>query len=104
MARFTIAVDTGVIEVQCIPERPGTAANRRGHVAERAILDRGQMIDLLAGTYNAVMALRTVAGYATMAECPLGKARILRLMTYFAILGCWYMVTKLANTDHIVVT
>lgn len=103
MARFTIAADPGVVEVQCIPERPG-AANRRGHVAERAILARGQVIDLLAGTYNTVMALRTVAGYTAMAECPLGKACISRLMACFAILSCWYMVINLADTDHIVMT
>ena len=57
MAGFTIAVDTRVIEVQRIPERSGTAANRRGHVAERAILVCGQVIDRLAGADNAVMTL-----------------------------------------------
>ena len=57
MARFTIAVDTRVIEVQRIPERNGAAANRRGHVAERAILICGQVIDRLAGADNAVMTL-----------------------------------------------
>ena len=56
MARFTTAVDPGVIEVQCIPERPG-AANRCSHVTERAILARGQVIDLLAGTYHTIMTL-----------------------------------------------
>ena len=57
MARFTIAVDTRVIKVQRIPERKGAAANRRGHVAERAILIRGQVIGRLAGADNAVMTL-----------------------------------------------
>lgn len=57
MAGFTVAVDTRVIEVQRVPERNGAAANRRGHVAVRAILVRGQMICCFAGTDNTVMTL-----------------------------------------------
>ena len=34
MTRFTIAADTRVIEVQRVPERRRTAANRRCHVTE----------------------------------------------------------------------
>lgn len=57
MAGFTIAVDTRVIEVQRVLERCRTAANRRGHVAERAILVRGQMISCFTGTDYTIMTL-----------------------------------------------
>ena len=57
MAGFTIAVDTRVIEVQRVPERCRTATNRRGHVTERTVLGRRQMIYYLAGTDYTVMTL-----------------------------------------------
>lgn len=57
MAGFTIAVDTRVIEVQRVLERRCTAANGSGHVTERTVLCRRQVIDYLAGTDNTIMTL-----------------------------------------------
>lgn len=57
MAGFTIAVDTRVTEVQRVLERRCTDANGSGHVTERTVLARRQVIDYLAGTDNTVMTL-----------------------------------------------
>lgn len=57
MAGFTIAVDTRVIEVQRVLERCRTAANRRGHVTERTVLGRRQVIYYLTGTDYTIMTL-----------------------------------------------
>ena len=91
VARFAVAVYARMREIQRVPEGSGAAANRGGHVAQGAILARGHMSDRLAGAHNTIVTLRTVTGDAAMAECPERKARVSRLVTDFAILGCRYM-------------
>ena len=104
VARFAVAVDARMREIQRVPEGSGAAANRGRHVAQRAILARGQMIDRLSGTHNTIVTLRAVTGDAAVAECSKSKARISRLVTDFAVLGCRYMGIELADVDHIIMT
>lgn len=104
MAGFTIAVDTRVTEVQRVPERRCTAANRRGHVTERTVLVRRQMIYYLAGTDNTVMTLRTVTVYADMVKRRIGKIRcVMAIGAILTIGACRYVVRQLTYTDHVVV-
>ena len=86
MAGFTIASDTRV-NILCVLERSGAAANGRISVADETVLVCRQVIKCLAGTDNAVMTRHAVTRDSSMIKhCTDERTGI---MTYAAIfIGC----------------